>query len=136
MKPLRSIFLLLPLLFLCCTHPTEVINQTGNSLDASANGKTVIYPGNQFFTLNLDVHADAGYQWDYSFSNPAVVGLTGSPTIRQKDPGPVMVGGAAIETFLFLTTEAGECTVTLIEHQSWMKDVPPINTVSFTVVVR
>ena len=136
MKTMCLLSILVILACFGCSHPTQPIEQTGTPLDASVNGKRVIYPDGQSFVLDLDLNADAGYTWDYTISEPAVVMLNHTPTTRQKDSGPVVPGGMAVETFYFRTAGYGESTVILIEHQAWLKDVPPLVTVEFTVVVR
>jgi predicted secreted protein len=108
--------------------PTEI------QLDSSVNGKDVLFPLNQTFTLELDLNADGGYQWDHSLSDTAVIHLD-STTYRQKGGGPIVPGGLTVETFCFRTTRIGKCTVNLIEHQAWLPDVPPIHSVQFVVSV-
>jgi predicted secreted protein len=119
--------------FFACSHPTQPID---TPLDSSVNGKSLNYSAGQAFSLDLDVSADAGYQWDYTISEPAVVVVVSGSTIRPKNPGPVVPGGATMQTFYFRAAGRGQCTITLVERQGWMKDVPPIVTVEFTVVVR
>jgi predicted secreted protein len=136
MDSLRSLAIALPLLFVSCSHPTEVIQQSGAPLDASVNGTVVVYPVNQSFTLTLDVAADAGYTWDCVLNDEAVVTMDRSPSIRPKNAGPVVPGGASVECFYFRSTGAGETAITLVEHQAWMKDVAPIASISFTAIVR
>lgn len=136
MKTHSLLSILVTVAFFGCSNPTELIQQTGNPLDSSVNGKTVIYPPNQSFSLDLEVLGPEGYQWDYTISDPAVLWMYRAPTSRPKDPGPIMPGGSVIETFYFRAGGIGQTTITFIEHQAWMKDVPPLVTVEFTVIVR
>lgn len=67
---------------------------------------------------------------DHLKENLSVVGH------RDGVSGPVVPGGMAVETFYFRTPGYGGSTVTLIERRAWLKDVPPLVTVAFAVVVR
>jgi predicted secreted protein len=104
-------------------------------LDSSINGQTVSYTRNQQFSLDLDVHADGGYQWDCKFSDSTIVKID-STNYRPKNDGPVIPGGLTVETFYFRAIQAGQSTLDLSERQEWLKDVPPINTIRFAVIVR
>ena len=44
-----------------------------DQFDSSVNGQTIIINTNHKFTLELDLHADGGYHWDYSISDTAIV---------------------------------------------------------------
>ena len=85
--------------------------------------------------MELDVCADAGYQWFILFSDSTVVRLD-STKYRPKDGARGGVGGMTVETFYFHATKGGRCTVSMNERQGWMPNVPPINTVQFDVIVR
>lgn len=136
MKPCPLFLSLVSFALLSCNHATQPLERSAVPLDASVNGTIVACQPDQPITLDLDVSADAGYQWDCSVDNGSVLVTNGDPTFRQKNPGPVVPGGAVIETLYFRAASSGQCNVTLIEHQRWMKDVPPIKTVAFTVIVR
>jgi predicted secreted protein len=135
MNTTRSLCILLTVALFSCSHPTELNRETGISLDASVNGTTVSYPPGQSFSLDLEVFADAGYTWECTISEESVLAMERDPSYRPKYGGPILPGGATIETFYFRTAGFGKSTMTLIEHQGWMKDVPPIVTVQFTVIV-
>jgi predicted secreted protein len=104
-------------------------------LDSSINGKTASYVLQQQFSLELDVNADGGYQWDCKFSDSTVLKID-STSYKPKNPVPIVVGGLTVETFHFRAMHTGQSTINLSERQEWMKDVPPISTVRFVVVVR
>jgi predicted secreted protein len=109
--------------------PTEV------QYDSSINGKIItIIPG-YVYALELDLNADAGYQWDYSISNAAVIEMD-STSYRPKSGNRNQCGGLTVETFYFRGKRSGLCFVRLIEHQVWEKDVPPINTIQFSINVK
>jgi opacity protein-like surface antigen len=103
-------------------------------LSEDVNGLTLSYPRGQKFKLSLDSWADAGYQWDYTLSDSAVVCVEGDVTYRSNNPG--VPGGLATATVHFCTGHIGKCVVTMFEHQRWMTGVPPSTTVSFTVLVQ
>ena len=132
MKKYHLILILATSFFVRCSDsglPTE------NQLDSSINGKTVLFARNQKFSLELDLHADGGYQWDCQISDTTIARMDGSPSYRPKNPG-VLVGGMTVETVYYRTINTGRCTITLVEHRVWEKDVPPINTVLFGVLVE
>ncbi len=102
--------------------------------DSSIDGKSVSYPPNQRFSLQLDVNADGGYQWDVSLTDTNIVRID-STNYRPKSGNYNQVGGITVETFYFCTQNAGQNTVTLVERLNWEPSVPPIDSVSFTVNV-
>ena len=106
-----------------------------DQFDISIDGQTITINTNQKFTLELDLHADGGYQWDYSISDTAVVQID-STSYRPQSGNWNQVGGVTIETFYFCGIRTGQCVVNLIEHRVWEKDVPPINSVQFSVIVK
>ena len=86
------------------TAPDEI---DAEGLDATVDGKTVVYPERKKFTLQLDSWADAGYSWDCEISDTLIVGMFGPPTYRQKGDGPIVVGGLSVATFTFITKKPG-----------------------------
>jgi len=114
------------------TAPDEI---DAEGLDATVDGKTVVYPERKKFTLQLDSWADAGYSWDCEISDTLIVGMFGPPTYRQKGDGPIVVGGLSVATFTFITKKPGKCQLRLIEHQRWMVGVAPRDSVQFSVSV-
>jgi predicted secreted protein len=137
MKNIHLTMLGLMILFLGCSDssiPTQTQLDSSKQLDSSINGKNVAYTSNQRFSLELDLEADAGYQWDYTISDTTVVRID-STRYRPKSGNWNQIGGLTVETFYFYTKTAGNSTIDLIEHQGWVKDVPPIATVRFYVSV-
>jgi hypothetical protein len=98
------------------------------------HGRYVVYPPNQQFSLELDLHADGGYQWYYDISDTTVVRI--DSTMFRSKRGQNVPGGLTVETFYFRTIMNGRCTLCLKECRLWEKDIPPINTELFWVVVR
>jgi predicted secreted protein len=119
------------ILFIGCSDSSM---PTQTQLDSSINGKNVVYSSNQRFSLELDLLADAGYQWDYTISDTNTVRID-STSYRPKSGNWNLDGGMTVESFYFRTMKTGKCTINLIEHQGWLPDVPPIHSVQFNVSV-
>jgi len=103
-------------------------------LDASVNGTSVTYALTQSFSLELDLNADAGYQWFYSASDTTVIHVDGTE-YRPKSGNWNQVGGLTVETFHFRATKPGRCSISLYERRGWLPNVAPIDSVRFGVVV-
>jgi predicted secreted protein len=125
-------FLLFPLVLGGCDLGDSL--KSPPLLDSSVNGTKVAYAPNQSFQLELDLNADAGYSWYYTISDTTVITLD-STSYRPKSGNWNGVGGMTVETFYFRTTKTGECSIALDERQGWLPNVPPINSVRFSVVV-
>jgi predicted secreted protein len=114
-----------------CSRPSSSIDA---KLDSSISGKTFSSSRNEEFTLQLDVHFDGGYQWAYSIGDTNVVRVDSiryAPKSRDRN----RLGGVAIETLFFRTLRTGQSAVTLTERRSWEKNIAPIDSLTFTVVV-
>lgn len=116
-------------------HCSDDILAPAYQYDSSVNGKTVSASHNQQFILELDLAADAGYQWDLSISDSFVVKID-STCKRPKSGKWNIDGGMTIETFYFKALKRGKCSVNIKEYQNWEPDVEPINKVQFDVIVR
>jgi predicted secreted protein len=104
-------------------------------LDSSVNGTTIAYAPSQSFLLELDLNADAGYSWFCAISDTTVIRLE-STSYRPKNGDWNICGGLTVETFHFRTLTDGLCSITLVQRQGWLPDVPPIAAVQFTVLVH
>jgi predicted secreted protein len=113
-----------------CSEPTS----SGLRLDSTINGKTVSYPINQKFILQLDLYADTGYQWKYAINDTNIVRID-STSYAPKSGNWNQTGGTTVETFFFRTINAGQSIVTLIQHQPWLHNARPIDSLAFTVAV-
>lgn len=107
----------------------------GAPFTSSINGKYVACFPNQCFSLELDLNADGGYQWDLTIGDTSILRLD-STRYRPKSGNWSIEGGLTVETFYFRALHAGQSAIDLGERQEWMKDVPPISTVRFVVMVR
>jgi predicted secreted protein len=123
--------------FGCSDHGVnlESPGPSGTPLTSAINGKNVACSPNQCFSLELDLNADGGYQWDHNISDTSILRLD-STNYRPKSGNWSIVGGLTVQTFYFRAVHPGQSTIDLAERQEWMKDVPPINTVRFAVIVR
>ncbi len=107
----------------------------GTPFTSTIDGKYVACFPKQRFSLELDLHADGGYQWDLTLGDTSILHLD-STHYRPKSGNWSGVGGLTVETFDFRAVHIGQCTINLAERQEWMKDVPPINTIRFAVIVK
>jgi predicted secreted protein len=132
MKAYVSFIFILSFVLGNCSQPSSPIDQTLNS---SANGKTVSYPLNYNFILKLDLQADAGYRWEYSISDTNIVKID-STCYAPKSGNPDQIGGVTIETFYFCTMNTGFSYISLVERHPWdPEEIPPIHSISFIVKV-
>jgi predicted secreted protein len=111
------------------------IVSTENQFDSSINGKIIRINKYHQFTLELDLNADAGYQWDYSMTDTSVVRID-STNYRPKSGNWNQIGGVSIETFYFCGIKKGNCRVKLFEHQAWESNIAPINTIQFNIIIE
>ncbi len=110
-------------------------SESSPPLENSAGKEVAVtYPPDQQVSFELDLNADAGYQWDYDISDMTVVKLD-STSYRSKN-GRREVGGLTVETFFFKTLNTGQCTITLRELRGWQRNVAPIHSVRYQVNVR
>jgi hypothetical protein len=133
MKALVRSFLALFLWAGCADQGVSPIDGTF-PLDANINRNQMTTAVDSRFRLELEVLADAGFQWDCSVSNPAVLTLD-SVSFRTLAVPPA-VGGPVWETFYFCAKTKGASAVQLVHHQAWLPTEPPRDALSFLVYVR
>lgn len=126
------VVLILYLLAGCTDKGSDPVK--ANALDVSIDKRTLELGQDEKFSLELDVQADGGYQWDYQISDTTVVALE-DRSYRPKS-GQWLDGGLTVETFHFRTGRSGGSVVRLRERRVWEMNVPPIHTVEFTVLVK
>ena len=114
---------------------SDNVISTENQFDSSINGKNVSINKNHQFILELDLNADAGYQWDYSMTDTLVIRID-STNYRPKSGNWNQVGGVTIETFYFCGIKKGNCLINLFEHRVWESNIEPINTIQFNVIIK
>lgn len=128
MKTYYFLFLVIILFLSGCS---ESVAPTENHFSSSIDGKSIVINKNHQFILELNLNADAGYQWDYSISDMSVVILDSTNYIWGNQ-----VGGITTKNFYFRGVMAGSCGIDLFEHRVWESNVAPINTVHFSVMVK
>ncbi|HEY9165679.1 MAG TPA: protease inhibitor I42 family protein [Candidatus Kryptonia bacterium] len=121
--------------FVGCNKSGNSLSPTEPKLDSTISGKTLAYSTNQRFLLELDLSADAGYQWDYSVSD-SIVARIDSTNYRPKSGNWNQVGGLTVESFFFRTMKPGTCLVVMVEHRGWEPNVPPIDSLKFFISVQ
>ena len=134
MKAVVGIAALLCFVLQGCSDLGGPITDGLPELNENVDGKTLSCGSNQRLKLLLDSWIDAGYLWDYALSDSTVAFVEGAVTYRSNNPG--VPGGLATATVIIRTGRSGNCTISLFEHQRWMKDVSPRKTVTFTIVVQ
>ncbi len=114
---------------------SDNVLSTEDQFDSSINGKSISIKKNQPFILELDLNADAGYQWDYLMSDTSIVRID-SVNYKHASGNWNQVGGVTIETFYFCGIKKGNCKINLFEHRVWENNNDPINTIHFNVIVK
>ena len=114
-----------------CSHSSSPTEPTW---DSSINAKSVTYPRNQKFSLQLVLSADAGYQWNITMSDTTVLRVD-STSYRPKSGNQNQVGGLTIETFYFCTLNVGRSLINLAERRNWEQGKPAIDSLAFSVTV-
>ena len=132
MKKYYLLFLIIISFLFGCS---DNVISTENQFDSSINGKNVSINKNHQFILELDLNADAGYQWDYSMTDTSVIRID-STNYRPKSGNWNQVSGVTIETFYFCGIKKGNCIVNLFEHRVWESNIEPINNIQFNVIVK
>lgn len=77
----------------------------GAPLTSTIDGKYVACYPNQRFSLELDLNADGGYQWDLNISDRSIISLD-STRYRPKSGNWSAAGGLTVETFCFRPVHA------------------------------
>ena len=132
MNMLRSFVIIALLGLVGCSQSSSPTEPTWNS---SINSKSLNYPHGQKFSLQPDLSADGGYQWDITMTDTNVVHVD-STSYRPKSGNPNQVGGLTIETFYFCTSKVGRSDISLAERRSWEQGIPAIDSVAFSVNVN
>ena len=98
------------------------------------NGHEVSVKVGQVLVVELPSNVTTGYEWNYRTSGEVVVQLGQREYMEDSHPfGMVGVGGT--EIWRFRAAKAGRETLRLDYSRPWEKDVAPVRTVSFNVVV-
>ncbi|MBU1726684.1 MAG: protease inhibitor I42 family protein [Candidatus Omnitrophica bacterium] len=107
---------------------------TGRERDFSDPNKPVKIKLGQEFSLILDSNATTGYQWQ--FAEP-IFDKNIAEFVRSEYiiPKTKLVGAGGKEIWVFKALKAGKTTISFKYVRPWEKDVLPVKTASFVIVV-
>jgi inhibitor of cysteine peptidase len=109
-----------------------VTDETYSGRD-NVHGQLIVEVG-QNFSITLASNATTGYHWELAAAlDEAVVKLVAN---EYKAPETGMLGAGGQEIWTFRAMSRGEAVVQLKYVQPWEKDVTPVKTASYTVIVR
>ncbi|MGH8026759.1 MAG: protease inhibitor I42 family protein [Pseudoxanthomonas sp.] len=103
-------------------------------VDARADGETHLQPG-QLLAIELDSNASTGYAWEIvedgrPVLEPAPVPASAKPAVTP------MPGAGGTSRWRFRAAQPGTATLRLVYRRAWEKDVEPVRTASYTVIVE
>lgn len=103
-------------------------------VDAHAEGETRLRRG-QILAIELDSNASTGYAWEIvedgsPLLEPAAVPARAAPAVAP------MPGAGGTSRWRYRAVQAGTATLRLVYRRSWEKDVEPVRTASYRVVVE
>ena len=90
----------------------------------------------QEFIITLDSNPTTGYQWQLAeLLDEAILRLIGSK-YEAPEAKPGLVGAGGKERWTFKAVGEGETKICLKYVRSWEKDVAPVRSETFSVIVR
>jgi len=108
---------------------------TTKNLTVLDNNKQVNLTAGQVFVVELEANPATGYRWDYRQEGNAFLEPVEAPRY-QAGAAPIgMVGGGGREYFTFRASNAGQQTLNLQYHRPFEREVAPVQTVVFNLVV-
>ncbi|HUI31183.1 MAG TPA: protease inhibitor I42 family protein [Candidatus Acidoferrales bacterium] len=122
-------------LFLIALLYPGCLKSTQPSQDQSGKTINATYHPNQKFAFELNLNADAGYQWYYVISDSDVAKID-SVHFRPYSGRADQIGGLTIETFYCTAIRTGVCTFALRELRGWEINIPPIDSMRYVLLVR
>jgi inhibitor of cysteine peptidase len=131
MKTFGNLSLVLAaLLFAGCATTTST-----KTLTIFDNNKQINLAVGESFVVELEMNPTTGYRWDYQQEGNAILEPVGMPRY-QAGAAPVgMVGGIGREYFSFRAANAGQQTLKLEYHRPFERDVAPLQTVVYNLVI-
>lgn len=103
-------------------------------VDARADGETRLRRG-QILAVELDSNASTGYAWEIVEDGSPV--LEPAPVPARAAPAvPPMPEAGGTSRWRYRAVQAGTATLRLVYRRSWEKDVEPVRTASYRVVVE
>jgi inhibitor of cysteine peptidase len=131
MKAFRFLsFVLAAGLFAGCATTT-----TTKTLTSFDNHKQISLDIGQLFVVELEANPTTGYRWDYQQEGNAFLEPVGESRY-QAGAAPIgMVGGGGREYFTFRAANAGQQILKLEYHRPFERDVAPVQTVIYNLVI-
>lgn len=113
------------------TMTIEVLGEAKSDepIELVANKKTTLKVGEKF-SVRLEFTAGTGYEWQYKISGSGASKLLSADT---KIPDNGMVGGSAVEEWVFEATKPGTQTFSFAYYRSWEGLQKGDKTVTFEV---
>lgn len=102
-------------------------------VDAHADGETRLRRG-QLLAIELDSNASTGYGWEIMEDGSPVLQPAPVPAVAAPAVAP-MPGAGGTSRWRFLAAQSGTANLRLVYRRSWEKDVEPVRTASYRVVV-
>ena len=103
-------------------------------VDAHADGETRLRRG-QILAIELDSNASTGYAWEIVEDGSPVLEPAPVPA-RAAPAAPPMPGAGGTSRWRYRAVQAGTATLRLVYRRSWEKEVEPVRTASYRVVVE
>lgn len=102
-------------------------------VDAQADRETRLRRG-QILAIELDSNASTGYAWEIVEDGSPV--LESAPVPARAAPAvPPMPGAGGTSRWRYRAMQAGTANLRLVYRRSWEKEVEPVRTASYRVVV-
>lgn len=122
-----------------CASGTDEARTAGNAsetivVDARTDGETRLRPG-QTLAIELDSNASTGYAWEIVEDGSPVLEPAAVPA-RAAPATPPVPGAGGTSRWRYRAVHAGTTTLRLVYRRSWEKDVEPIRTATYRVVVE
>lgn len=108
---------------------------TTKTLTVFDNDKQINLVVGQPFMVQLASNPTTGYRWIYEQEGTAFLEPVGEPRYQAGSAPIGMVGGGGTEYFMFKATNAGQQSLKLEYVRPFERDVPPVQTVSYNLVV-
>ncbi len=108
----------------------EVISKPLTAVDSN---RKVVLPQGHSFRIVLPSNPTTGYTWKAVVDNPKVVTVVSSK-FDADSSGRIGVGGET--TWVLMTRNKGDATLSFSYQRSWEDDIPPTRVVEFLLSVR
>lgn len=131
----NSLVMKFPLVLTACLLAGCATNSSTKVLTPLDSGHEVAVTVGQVLIVELPSNATTGYGWNYRNSGE-VVEQVGEREYMEDGHPLGMVGVGGMEIWRFRAVKAGRQILWLHYSRPWEKDVAPVKTVSFNVVVE